>query len=357
MSLRVYLNPERSPYWRIRGSVCGERVDRSSGLDKRKEAEALADRITAEIRQRHIDGETPETPTPLTFAAAVRNYLLEPGRGTAFDADLERLVLEWGTRTIDTIDQAVIDAYVRERHAGQSPESVLRHTLTPLTAVLRHAGLIPRFRRPKRGKGRVRFLTQDEADRLIAAAAPHLQPLLVFLLNTGARLGEALGLDWAQVDLVGRRVAFLDTKNGESRGVPLNDDAFEALANLDYRTGIREPDGSWRRSAERTGRVFRTQFGKPYPLLENAGGQIKKGWAGACRRAGISDATPHTLRHTFASWLVQRGKPLRTVGELLGHRDPSMVMRYSHLSPDHLASAVESLVGQKAGSSSEKARK
>jgi integrase len=89
----------------------------------------------------------------------------------------------------------------------------------------------------------------------------------------------------------------------------------------------------------------------------NAGGQIKKGWAGACQRAGIQDATPHTLRHTFASWLVQRGEPLRTVGELLGHRDPSMVMRYSHLSPDHLASAVEGLVGHGAGGPLTKARK
>ncbi|MGB8842312.1 MAG: tyrosine-type recombinase/integrase [Aliidongia sp.] len=98
-------------------------------------------------------------------------------------------------------------------------------------------------------KGRVRFLTRDEADRPIDAAAPHLQPLLVFLLNTGARLGEALALDWAQVDLVGRRAIFLDTKNGESRGVPLNGDAFEALANIDYRLGIRMAGGGAARSA------------------------------------------------------------------------------------------------------------
>jgi integrase len=356
MPLRVSLDLKRSPYWRIRGAVCGESVDRSSRLTKRAEAEALADRLAAEIQNRHIAGQTKSQTAALRFATAVRNYLLEPGRGTAFDDDLERLVLRWGTWPIERIDQASLDAYVRERHAGQSPESVLRHTITPLTAVLRHAGLAPRFRRPKRGKGRVRYLTPEEAHRLIDAAAPHLQPLFIFLLHTGARLGEALALDWSQVDLPTRRVIFLETKNGDSRGIPLNDDAFEALANLSYRTGIRDSDGQWQRRAHRFGRVFRTQLGRAYPLLENAGGQIKRGWAGACKRARVAGATPHTLRHTFASWLVQRGVSLPIVGELLGHRDPSMVKRYAHLSPDHLAGAVDLLRGQKSGDATAKSQ-
>jgi site-specific recombinase XerD len=53
------------------------------------------------------------------------------------------------------------------------------------------------------------------------------------------------------------------------------------------------------------------------------------------------DLTPHSLRHTFASWLVMRGTPLRTVQQLLGHASITMTMRYAHLSPDHLAGAVD----------------
>lgn len=342
MPLRVYLNAERSPYYRIRGNVLGERVDRSSGLAGKKEAQALADRIAAEIRQRRIAGE-PDKPKELTFAQAAVNYLLEPGRGTAFDADLRTLGHQFGALPLSAITQSLLDAYVQTRHAGQSPESVIRHTLTPLSAVLRHAGLTPKFRRPKRPKGRLRYLTRDEADKLIAAASDHLKPLIVFCINTGARMGEALALEWSEVNLAARRVVFLETKNGTSRGIPLNGSAVEALANMTYRTGIRNPDGTWQRRAERAGRVFRTPAGAPYPLLENAGGQIRTGWAGACRRAGIKDATPHTMRHTFASWLAMSGVPLRTIAELLGHKDLSMVMRYSHLAPDHLAGAVDAI--------------
>jgi integrase len=72
-------------------------------------------------------------------------------------------------------------------------------------------------------------LTHDEADRLIAAAAPHLQVLIRFALATGCRAREITGLEWDRVDLK-RGTAWLDhTKNGTPRGVPLNKDAVEVL--------------------------------------------------------------------------------------------------------------------------------
>jgi integrase len=75
------------------------------------------------------------------------------------------------------------------------------------------------------------------------------------------------------------------------------------------------------------------------------GGQVTTAWRGACRRAGLSGVRPHDLRHTFASWLVMAGTPLRTVADLLGHKSLSMVMRYSHLSDDHRREHVASLPG------------
>ena len=70
-------------------------------------------------------------------------------------------------------------------------------------------------------------------------------------------------------------------------------------------------------------------------------GDIKKGFSGACRRAGIRDFHFHDLRHTFASHLVMAGKDLTTVKDLLGHKTLSMTLRYSHLAPAHKAAAVE----------------
>jgi integrase len=85
----------------------------------------------------------------------------------------------------------------------------------------------------------------DEANRLIEACADHLRPLVIFLIYTGARVGEALWLDWRYVDLERRQVIFPKTKNGEERGVPLAERVIDALNKLPHRKGevFRRPDG------------------------------------------------------------------------------------------------------------------
>src|SRR2546428_7530536 len=63
-------------------------------------------------------------------------------------------------------------------------------------------------------------------------------------------------------------------------------------------------------------------------------------WEAHVQRGALQKVTLHTLRHTFASWLVQRGRTLKEVQEALGHQTITMTMRYSHLAPDHLRAAV-----------------
>jgi integrase len=301
-------------------------------------------------------------------------YLNEAGRSEAVAYYLQPIARHFGLRRLSEIDQAAIDAYVATRHPGAKPATVSRATIAPLIAVLRHAGVNTKFRRPKIRNQKTRYLSRAEADKLIEAAAPHLKPLLVFLLNTGARLSEALYLDWDQVDLDRRRVVFLQTKNGDSRGCSLNTKAFEALANIPYPNPKRKV---------REGAVFRTEEGFAYSERnDGGGGQIKTAWRTACIKAGICEpmkgpdgkvlrdekgkprmrptASPHTLRHTFASWLAMKGVPPRTLAELLGHKTLMMVMRYSHLAPDHLAAAVGLLddeIGKQDGQNDEKKAK
>jgi integrase len=76
---------------------------------------------------------------------------------------------------------------------------------------------MPIIERPKKTKPAPRWITLDEANRLIASASDHMRPLLVFLLYVGARAGEALWLDWSNVDLARAHVTFPETKNGEAR--------------------------------------------------------------------------------------------------------------------------------------------
>ena len=117
--------------------------------------------------------------------------------------------------------------------------------ITVVSAVLKMAGISRKFHRPKPPPENVRWLTQEEAGRLIEACSPHLRPLVIFMLYTGARAGEALWLDWRNVDLSRAHVSFPKTKNGTARGVPLHPNLIAALASLKHRDGevFRRPDG------------------------------------------------------------------------------------------------------------------
>jgi integrase len=144
------------------------------------------------------------------------------------------LVHHFGSTLLSKIDQRAIEAVARKLYPARKASTINRKVFTPISAVLNFAakrGLCERriFERPRQPKGRVSFLAVNEAERLIAACSPHLRPLIVFLLCTGARLSEALYLSWKDVDLARRHVVFLDTKNGEDRGVPLHPSAAREL--------------------------------------------------------------------------------------------------------------------------------
>jgi len=81
----------------------------------------------------------------------------------------------------------------------------------------------------------------------------------------------------------------------------------------------------------------------PLPLSDP---QLRKEWDKARKRTGFTDIRFHDLRHTYASWLVQAGAPLKAVQDLLGHSTLSMTQRYAHLGTEHLKDAVK-LIGKK----------
>jgi integrase len=180
----------------------------------------------------------------------------------------------------------------------------------------------PIIRMEREPEGRLRWLTPEEATRLLDASRQSrnadLIDLVELALFTGMRRGELLELNWERVDRA-RGVVLLEvTKSGRRREVPLNSRADTVLA---------------RRGSHAHGLVFSSRNWNAY----------RHAFEGAATRAKLTDFRFHDLRHTFASWTVQRGATLQEVKDLLGHSTLAMVMRYAHLSPEHLRSAVARL--------------
>ncbi len=171
---------------------------------------------------------------------------------------------------------------------------------------------------------RQRILTADEEDRLLEAASKHLKPILLIALNTGARRGEVLNLEWSHIDFDTREIRLEETKSGKPRIVDINSRLFDVLTEL-------------KNKGQNNSYLFvNPKTGKSYKKLQTS-------FDGACRRAGIEGLRFHDLRHTFASRLVESGVDLIRVKEILGHSTVKITERYTHSNREERKKAVELL--------------
>lgn len=173
----------------------------------------------------------------------------------------------------------------------------------------------------KESPSKVRVVTKEEFQRVYEAASGFLKPILVMAYNTGMRRSEILKLRWENVDMSQGYLRVEETKNGESRYIPINKQLNEALKTVKYNA---------------SGDYVFTHDNEPAKTFKTA-------FNAAVRRAGVDRFTFHDLRHTFASVLVMKGVDLATVQELLGHKSITMTKRYSHPTPEHKKQAIEKL--------------
>jgi len=174
----------------------------------------------------------------------------------------------------------------------------------------------------KEPPGRLRYLRPKEVKKLLDACRGYLRSIVITALNTGMRKGEILALCWKDVDLENRKVTVRKPKNNEIRVIPINQTLYQELSNLSHGS-----DSEY---------IFSNGNGHRF-------GDIKKGFSLALKRAGIGDFHFHDLRHTFGSHLVMQGVDLKTVQQVMGHKDIKMTMRYSHLSPEYVQEAIDRL--------------
>ena len=271
--------------WQLRGTVRGRYVEETTGTSDKATAEAIRIQREAEILERSVFGERASQ----TFIEAAAAYLANAGDERflgRYDPNTVRwsgLIGHFGERRLQTIDQHDLDAAADALLPDAAPATRNRQVYTPFIAIWNHAGMPPtRWRRPK-GAAHVpppRFANPAYVAALLDALGdqPRLYALVVFLVYTGRRIGDATALDWREVDLEARTVVIARTKSGSPAAVHLPETALAALANL----------------PKREGKVF--GFASRW--------SVYKPLRAACEAAGIEYLPPHILgRHTFATWM------------------------------------------------------
>lgn len=219
---------------------------------------------------------------------------------------------------------------IRNQFKGKVSPATVNRKISALTTMIGMAydlGIIdsrPTIRREREPEGRMRYLTESEEQAIVAKLPDDLADAIVFLIDTGMRVNEALSLQWSQVAEGRATLNPEGTKSKRTRVIPLTTRVMSGLMRHRDRespfAGVR-----YRRLAMRFGEVV---------------GALGLG----------SEVVLHTLRHTFASRLVQRGVDLYVVATLLGHKNISTTQRYSHLAGRNLDQAISTLQGSKHGS-------
>ena len=185
---------------------------------------------------------------------------------------------------------------------------------------------------PKSDNKRLKFLTRDEAEKLLNALKAKSQTVweqALISLHTGLRAGEIFRLTWADVN-IDRGTLTVDGKNKKTRHAYMTSDIKTMLLN--------------KKSGKPSARL--------YPAInEDTRQEISKTFKRVVQELKLNDGIEdrrdkvvfHTLRHTYASWLVQNGTDLYVVKDRLGHSTLAMTERYAHLAPKNSQRTVATL--------------
>lgn len=330
----IYRRPDSRFWWICTTLPNGQAIRQSARTENREEAAALLAKLRHEAYLQSYLGVKPKR----SWQEAVVRYLEVKAnlRGVEkYRAICRRLDPYLGGLMLNDINGDTVWQIVQgELKRGKKIATINRH-LAVVRGLLRMArdewqwiDAIPKVRLLPGEVERDRWLSQEEAQRLLAVCPPHLAALVRFALATGCRAREIAGLEWNRVDLR-RQTAWLNqTKNGTPRGVPLNHDAVKVLQEQQGR----HPQFCF---------TFR---GKPirWELTNSA-------WRTATRKAGLEDFRFHDLRHTWASWHRQAGTSCDELKELGGWKSRVMVDRYAKFATEHLAAAASRIESGRGG--------
>lgn len=330
---------KRDRIWYVRLYANGRRIRESTGTDNKRLAEDIYAKKRLELKEGRYFQQNQGNKRTFKYMAekymaeyAVKKVPKSIKRDTIF---LKHLLPVFGNMYLSQITPNMINNYkVKRRNEGVAPKTI-NHEL----GFCKHAFNIAvkewewirdnpftKVSMEKLPQPRVRWLTEEEFERLYQACGDRLKPIVLLAVKTGMRQDNVLSLKWQEVDLSKGVIRLEHTKNGERLGLPINDTVRILLMELNK---VRHINSEY---------VFHDKAGNRLSATT-----VQHAFHRACKKAGIQDFRFHDLRHTFASWLVQGGVDLYRVQRLLGHKTGEMTRRYAHLAPENLKTAVNSL--------------
>ena len=329
--------------WRATVRIKGHRE--SATFDSKAEAAAWAANLEKLLRSGQVlPGEV--QPGDRDFgeaadawlAALERREKLSPASKYMYFHAAKRLKKAFAGQTMAGLARDDIERW-RDRRLEEVGAASIRHDFVFLRGLYKYARLewglaLPcptdDVTAPPPPNEREVRVTPGEITRLLDYCCDSQTPLLysyaLLLLLTGMRPSEAASLRWEQVRLTERRIVLTKTKTGRGRSVPLADEAVALLERL---------------RPEMCGSLlfFLDEGDMPEPASNHFASQFKR----AAARAGLPGLTPYSLRHIAASYLVMSHVDIATVREILGHRDISTTMRYTHINDAHRIEAIQAL--------------
>lgn len=307
MPLSIY---RRGKTWHYRGTVAGRRLrGTTSTADK-----GLAQRIAAEIEtrewRRHLDG--PGAHVTMAQAAIAYRQAEKPTRF------LERIEDHWRDTQLRDMTPGAIRQSALVLYPDASGATRNRQVIVPTQAIINHAATlnwcspikVKRFAVDAKAR---RPVDLEWATKFAANASRHLGALCLFMFGTGARLGEAVRLTWADIDTDACIATMTDRKPTPwTRTAHLPKPVLAAIMRIPSNRAMNEP-------------VF--QYLDPQ--------NVKQVWDKAIERAGIERLTPHCCRHGFATTMLRKGFDVKTVAKMGGWKDAATVLKhYAHALED-----------------------
>ena len=290
-----------------------ERISTGKPLKREPQEQITFDELSRKYLE-YTDGRLRSHQNAVTFIRKLSGYF-----GKKYLTDFT--VLDVEQMQSDIIRQGLSVAY-----ANRLTATVKRMFTKASDWELIDESVLKRIRKIKLLRGeikRLRYLSDEEAERLVNNCDKSIKNIVITALNTGMRKSEILRLTWDRVDLKNSVILLDKTKNGERREVPINDTLHQTLSCIVRNIKIDYV-------------FYNPETLKPYC-------DIKRSFGVALKKSHILDFHFHDLRHTFASSLIMKGVDLATIQKLLGHKTINMTLRYAHLSNVHLKDAVSML--------------